>query len=523
MTIEPSNIKTNEGSSSTEKTPKKEKKGVLQLISNFFVSVSSPPPSMKIPPISPQSTSTKSNSPIEIDIRAGFSGEEKVSPIAQKVLSPKAETVQKLRPSTTEEGIREKAIKSDKNEIVSEPLEIASEGISTENELCEIPPAKKILEDLINAGVEPTVAEKIAEGSQSRFEGWYEETSKGVKNIHGLKGVKIYFEPSTGLICVDIAQKAIANPELKTVKGFVRLDENGCVSNAVRYAPSKRLKETEGATKAEEVFSPGMQFEVEIREEMKKANHGTPISDLLPLFKISYVNAKGIVKTRYIAPRGTGTLDSLTFDINGNPKKNPKSITALKCCRDCARSLSQMHAIGYVHRDVSSSNVVVMTNEGKVSGKLADLEFVAKYRQGDPVKDAFIPCGSTVYAAPELLFHTARENDPRMEMYSFGVMLLEVLFPKYAISLRETEYQSFVKIYKQQISHPLTDEEKSKYCGEYLQTLETTRTMLEKDPHILAKCIQQLLSLNAEERPTSLEAYQAIDQYVKKPKEKKQV
>jgi serine/threonine protein kinase len=92
---------------------------------------------------------------------------------------------------------------------------------------------------------------------------------------------------------------------------------------------------------------------------------------------------------------------------------------------DLASGVEYMHSINLVHRDIKSENCLI-GHDGVL--KLADFGFARDVGIGDSLSDTF--CGSTVYAAPEIL--TATDwYDPRWaDAWSCGVVLYAMLTAK---------------------------------------------------------------------------------------------
>ena len=80
--------------------------------------------------------------------------------------------------------------------------------------------------------------------------------------------------------------------------------------------------------------------------------------------------------------------------------------------------MRQLHARGFVHKDIKLENILLV---GGV-GKLADFGFTV--RAGGPANKQ----GTATYLAPEL-YQVGFNEDPSMDMFSFGATLLEVFEP----------------------------------------------------------------------------------------------
>ena len=94
--------------------------------------------------------------------------------------------------------------------------------------------------------------------------------------------------------------------------------------------------------------------------------------------------------------------------------------------KDVACALVYLHSLPdpIVHRDVSSANVLLNAKKDGWQAKLGDFgsaNFLAKLRTIAP--------GCVAYAAPEAV--DPRQQGPKMDVYSFGVLLLEMCVGKF--------------------------------------------------------------------------------------------
>ncbi len=108
--------------------------------------------------------------------------------------------------------------------------------------------------------------------------------------------------------------------------------------------------------------------------------------------------------------------------------------------RDVAAALNYLHCHRHpiVHRDVSSANILLqLLGEGRCRAKLSD------FGSANLVSHATTPVpGALVYTAPEALTEVRKAQSPSIDVYSFGVLMGEVVtgnFPNTA------EFQSMLQ------------------------------------------------------------------------------
>ena len=111
--------------------------------------------------------------------------------------------------------------------------------------------------------------------------------------------------------------------------------------------------------------------------------------------------------------------------------------TAIWVARQVAEALAALHRANFFHADVKPENVVLTTTG---TTKLIDLGFAHKPGENAALlRDGFI-LGTANYIAPELCAGEPAD-DPRADLFSFGVMLFEMLtgeLPYPAGAVRET-------------------------------------------------------------------------------------
>ena len=108
--------------------------------------------------------------------------------------------------------------------------------------------------------------------------------------------------------------------------------------------------------------------------------------------------------------------------------------TCLSIMRDVAVGLNYLHSLAdpIIHRDVSSANVLLESKgTGKWKTKITDFGS-AKFARSALTKAP----GTEIYGAPEayqgiLSFH--KKQTPKMDVYSYGILLCEVMTGQYPV------------------------------------------------------------------------------------------
>ena len=93
--------------------------------------------------------------------------------------------------------------------------------------------------------------------------------------------------------------------------------------------------------------------------------------------------------------------------------------------RDVSSALTYLHThcTPIIHRDVSSANVLLeaVRQESQWKGKLSDFGSANLSRLATTPAE-----GAAVYAAPEVSTQDRSEQTPKIDVYSFGVLVCEV-------------------------------------------------------------------------------------------------
>ncbi|MBZ0090511.1 MAG: serine/threonine protein kinase, partial [Thermoanaerobaculia bacterium] len=134
-------------------------------------------------------------------------------------------------------------------------------------------------------------------------------------------------------------------------------------------------------------------------------------------------------------------IDGLNLEELCRPESIPEVPMAVEIALQALRALRFLHAKGYVHRDIAPDNLMLTRDaEGQLLVKLIDLGIVKILRDETQKSVAGIYLGKPRYSSPEQLL--GKELDGRSDLYSFGILLFELLTGRYPI--RGQDFASLV-------------------------------------------------------------------------------
>lgn len=115
-----------------------------------------------------------------------------------------------------------------------------------------------------------------------------------------------------------------------------------------------------------------------------------------------------------------GCLESVILDTN----RNLTWSTRLHLALDIARAMKYIHSKGYIHRDLTASNILLKTIKGKerLQAVVADFGLATRI----PKRGFRLPTvGSPFYMSPECL--NSKFYDERTDVFSFGIILIQLI------------------------------------------------------------------------------------------------
>lgn len=314
-------------------------------------------------------------------------------------------------------------------------------------------------------------------GLASRWYNFYmpvTTSSAVLRQTHQIKGVKIFTHRS-GELVADIAIASLSGGQNKEAKRKYTLFPEGTLIENIRYKARKDDYRRES-------FSLDIAQELAMRERLGK------IPYFLDMYESGkYFNKDGILRTRYEAKEYCGTVEGLIFSKTGEPIPDHQRnmLRALRIVHKALIALTAIHAKGVVHKDVKLANILCSDGD---EGVLADLGFATS------VESPHASSGTPEYAAPECIWpKPGQKNDPRSDVFAFGVLLLFIYRPHLRADFDRLQRGAF---------H--FDETMPQSIGSYKESLEHFRNSLRTTD--FGNFIADLLHPECEQRISSQQA-----------------
>ncbi|XP_041417376.1 dual specificity testis-specific protein kinase 2 isoform X2 [Xenopus laevis] len=204
-----------------------------------------------------------------------------------------------------------------------------------------------------------------------------------------------------------------------------------------------------------------------------------------------------------------GQLHALTEYINsGNLEQLLDSnqyltwTARVKLALDIALGLAYLHSKGIFHRDLTSKNCLIKSDESGYSAVVADFGLAEKIPDNSEGSEKLAVVGSPYWMAPEVL--RDEPYNEKADVFSYGIILCEIIAriqadPDY---LPRTEMDpklrpSFVDIVKQleNISNRLRNEEAESERKESDNNIEPKPISLAKGPNDKCQGVKRLISM----------------------------
>ena len=313
--------------------------------------------------------------------------------------------------------------------------------------------------------------------------------------------LKVYGDES-GQTWADVGLKPLGQGSYKLAKEVLRITDIG-VRLLVRYTPKHNPEQASigrmdpHASEAyyQERFLREMKRELQAREVLQ---HNGKIPGILEIFSQKYLTGQRLIKTRFFAEKCDGNLRDLLYDARGKFRSlDHQQKQKLFCfCCNMIGTLGQIHARGVVHRDIKLDNIFILRNEVFVAdfgfwGLIGEDAYSIDQRGKKKRR------GAPNYMPPEVAYMTAPKNDPSMDMYSCGVVLLKIYDQKLSRQhdLLSIKTHDFRTIYLE-------------YTQEYRKKdIETIQEGLRAQKNGIGTLISELIDTDPTNRPSAQDTY----------------
>lgn len=179
----------------------------------------------------------------------------------------------------------------------------------------------------------------------------------------------------------------------------------------------------------------------------------------------------------------------------------PDLKTGVEIASQALEAVGYLHGKGYLHRDISPDNLMLTRAfDGSVLVKLIDLGLAKRHAASAGLTAPGTFMGKVRYAAPEQFADPDGQFDPRSDIYSFGVVLYELLTGECPI-----RGETFAQMIASHLNHPVPDFDVTDPEERVPQELrEVTLRALEKEPSERIPSAELLLeALGPYREPTS--------------------
>ncbi|MBX9694406.1 MAG: serine/threonine protein kinase, partial [Cyanobacteria bacterium] len=163
---------------------------------------------------------------------------------------------------------------------------------------------------------------------------------------------------------------------------------------------------------------------------------------------------------------GESLADYIERNIQDKGRKDPEEI--LDILEQICSALEHSHESGILHRDVKPTNIILSKGTDGLDAKIIDFG-IAKLRQIDhTLTKAGLSVGTPAYMSPEAV--RGEELEERSDIYSFGVMMYELLSDKKPFSGENNLETMLMHLHK--TAAPLKESGVGEQFGPYLLRLE---------------------------------------------------
>ena len=179
----------------------------------------------------------------------------------------------------------------------------------------------------------------------------------------------------------------------------------------------------------------------------------------------------------------------------------------LEIAHQTLQALDYLHQQGYVHRDIAPDNLMLTRHHrGGPWVKVIDLG-LAKRRAGDlQLTSTGLFVGKVRYASPEQFGVAGRDPDPRSDLYSFGVVLYELLTG--TCPIRGSSFEELIASHVLQPPLPFSETDPEGRVPEEVRGM--VLSTLEKDPESRPKDAATLDRRLTPHRSRDLPSFESI-------------